>query len=423
MKPYIKIAIFAIIIFPMSLSFAGCGNAAVSAGSLVKGSASAVYYIGRDGARYVFPNAKVYESWYDNYQSIITLSDDAISSMPLGGNVTMRPGQSLVKITTDSKVYAVSPGSYLHWVKSEDLAALLYGPDWNKRIIDVPDAFFADYKIDIPIDNPAEYEKNEAMKYASNIQEDLDSRVAYRGDRWMNMEQKKVMNALTNLFESGEQFPSFAMVENLNDGRGYTSGAAGFTTATGDAYLVVLNYNMLRPDNVLSKYLNALHQLSNTRSGSVAGLGGYPEAWQRASLDPVFRVAQMNVMDDLYYEPVMMVADSLGISGALGRAFMYDTIIQHGGGTDPDSVYSIIESTTREMGGSPADGVDESAWLRSMMNKRQYVLNNATIPETREVWAASSYRVDVFKNILNSGNLSLNTPIRVKESWLNTVIE
>ncbi len=422
MQPYFKIGIF-VILFAMGFSFIGCGNAAVSAGSLVKGSGSAVYYIDRDGSRYVFPNSKVYESWYSDYNSIITLSDQAIASMPLGGNVTMRPGNSLVKITTDPKVYAISPGSYLHWIKNEDLAADLYGTDWNNKIADIPDVYFADYKIDTPIDNPAEFDKNDALKFVTNIQEDLDARFAYRGDRWMTMEEKKVMNALTNIFESGEQFPSFSMVENLNDGRGYTSGAAGFTTATGDAYLVVLNYNMLRPDNILTKYLNRLHELTNNRSAATNGLDGYPEAWQRAATDPVFRIAQINVIDDLYYEPVMMVAQSLGVSSALGKAFMYDTIIQHGGGTDPDSVYSIIESTNQAMGGSPADGVNESAWLKAMMDERQNVLNNATDPETREVWAQSAYRVDVYKSILNTGNLGLARPIRINQAWINTVIQ
>jgi len=125
--------------------------AAVPQDALVKGEGSAVYYYAADGKRYVFPNEGTYKSWFADFSGIIQVSPDELAAMPLGGNVTYRPGIRMVKIQTDPKVYAVAGGGTLRWVGSEALAEDLYGQFWNEAIDDVSDAFFADYKLGIPI--------------------------------------------------------------------------------------------------------------------------------------------------------------------------------------------------------------------------------------------------------------------------------
>ncbi|MCE9585924.1 hypothetical protein K8R04_01230 [Candidatus Uhrbacteria bacterium] len=116
-------------------------------GQLIKASGPAVYYFASDMKRYVFPNEKTYFSWYMNFNSVQTISDSELASYPIGGNVTIRPGTNLVKITTDPKVYAVSPNGVLHWVESEALAIALYGASWASRVVDVPDGFFVNYSV------------------------------------------------------------------------------------------------------------------------------------------------------------------------------------------------------------------------------------------------------------------------------------
>ena len=116
----------------------------------VEGS-SAVYYCGADGKRYVFPTDKVYFSWYSDFEDIIELPLEDIYKIPLGGNVTYKPGIKMLKLTTDPRVYAIDTGGVLRWIKSEEAASLLYGSDWNQRIDDMPDAFYMDYKIGEPI--------------------------------------------------------------------------------------------------------------------------------------------------------------------------------------------------------------------------------------------------------------------------------
>ena len=118
---------------------------AATAGDLVKASGPAVYYYHTDGKRYVFPNEKTYFSWFKDFSSVKTISDSELASIFVGGNVTVRPGTYLAKVTTDPKVYAVSHDGKFHWIESEAIAKALYGDNWAQRVIDVPDAFFINY--------------------------------------------------------------------------------------------------------------------------------------------------------------------------------------------------------------------------------------------------------------------------------------
>lgn len=134
-------------VFVGSLSLSIGTAAAASAGDLIKASTPAVYYYAADGKRYVFPNEKTYFSWFKDFSSVKTISDADLANIMIGGNVTIRPGTKLVKITTDPKVYAVTLGGVLHWVQSEAVATALYGSNWAQRVVDVPDSFFVNYSV------------------------------------------------------------------------------------------------------------------------------------------------------------------------------------------------------------------------------------------------------------------------------------
>jgi hypothetical protein len=129
---------------------------------------TSLYYVAADGKRYVFPNENIYKSWFPDFDEVLTLSDTEIFNLPLGGNVLYRPGILLVKITTDPKVYAVTKGGTLRWVKSEGIAKALYGEKWGKLVDDVPDSFFTNYNVGNPIDDSSEYNPD-------NEAEDTDS--------------------------------------------------------------------------------------------------------------------------------------------------------------------------------------------------------------------------------------------------------
>lgn len=143
------VSVMMITVLSMSVVVVPNVNAAAPAGSLIKmNGLSSIYYLGADGKRYVFPNESTFFSWYGDFSMVVTVPQSELESYPLGANVTVRPGTKLVKITTDPKVYAVEPNGTLLWIPSETVAMTLFGSNWAKRVIDVSDAFFTNYRID-----------------------------------------------------------------------------------------------------------------------------------------------------------------------------------------------------------------------------------------------------------------------------------
>lgn len=105
----------------------------------------AVYFIGNDGKRHAFPNAKIYASWYANFSDVQIVSAQTMASFALGKNIQYRPGVRMVKFLTDPRVYAIGKNGELRWITSQTIASELYGSNWNTKIDDLSDAFINDY--------------------------------------------------------------------------------------------------------------------------------------------------------------------------------------------------------------------------------------------------------------------------------------
>ena len=147
----ITLGVMVMMVLPLTLASVPRTALAAEAevGDLIKQDGlSSVYYLGDDGKRYVFPNQNTYFSWYSDFSGVVTIPQAEMESYPIGGNVTIRPGTNLVKITTDPKVYAVERKGVLVHIPDEDTARTLYGNDWAQRVVDVPDGFFVNYDID-----------------------------------------------------------------------------------------------------------------------------------------------------------------------------------------------------------------------------------------------------------------------------------
>lgn len=144
----------------------------IKSGDLIRGeSLPAVYYMGKDGFRYVFPQDTVYFTWYENFDTVKWISDADLGTIQIGGNVRYRPGAWLVKINTDPKTYAVDEGGTLRWVTTEEAAVGLYGSDWNTKVKDVPDAFWSNYQIGDIIESADDFNPAEVMADIDTVNE------------------------------------------------------------------------------------------------------------------------------------------------------------------------------------------------------------------------------------------------------------
>ncbi len=227
--------------------------------------------------------------------------------------------------------------------------------------------------------------------------------------------QHKVADELVSLFENGTPEIQYCYIEALGDGRGYTAGRAGFTTATADLLDVVMRYTDTVPDNPLAPYLPRLRELADQQSDSLEGLDGFTDAWAEACKDPQLVAVQDEVVDDTYYKPAATRARGVGLRQPLSVAAIYDAEIQHGGGDDPDGTPAMVKETTKKAKGTPRKGTaSESKWLRTFLKVRRKHLSHAFDPDTRAAWAESVTRVDVFDYLVKRRQWKLKTPLRIK---------
>lgn len=113
---------------------------------------TAVYYYAVDGRRYVFPNEKVYFTWFPDFSKVQVIPTDQMSLIPIGGNVTYRPGSKLVKFQTDPKTYLVTKGGVLRWAKTENVVRGWFGVNWNQHVDDITEAFYVNYTFGQPVE-------------------------------------------------------------------------------------------------------------------------------------------------------------------------------------------------------------------------------------------------------------------------------
>ncbi|KAJ1960095.1 hypothetical protein GGI12_003991 [Dipsacomyces acuminosporus] len=224
---------------------------------------------------------------------------------------------------------------------------------------------------------------------------------------------KQIALQLTNVYENGDTKFHYDYCENIKDGRGYTAGIAGFTTATADAWEVIKAYHKMTGGNdAMSKYDDVLAKLAKSGSDSTSGLSGYCDAWKSlGKSDGKFRAAQDKIRDEMYFNPSQKLADDLGASFDVTRGQIYDTTIQHGDGDDPDSVKSLIKRTNSSFK-SDAPGnsgktikvnghaVDEIVWLSKFFEVRIADLKNPADKDSKKAWSESVTRVKSYQGVV-----------------------
>ncbi|WP_394845088.1 chitosanase [Pendulispora brunnea] len=196
----------------------------------------------------------------------------------------------------------------------------------------------------------------------------------------------------------------YGYIEVVDD-RGYTGGIIGFCSGTGDMLDLVERYKSLKPGNILEKYLPALRKVNGTKS--LEGLKpNYPKDWATAGKDPVFKRAQDNERDRVYFNPAVSRGKQDGL-GALGQFMYYDAIVMHGNGGDSLSFPSIRKNAMKKAK-TPAQGGNEVAYLNAFLDARVKAMK-------AEPEHSDTSRVDTEQRVfLKNGNLDLHPPLAWK---------
>lgn len=223
--------------------------------------------------------------------------------------------------------------------------------------------------------------------------------------RAMSAAQRRRAEALTNVFEFSTTLPQYGFAADIGDSRGVTFGRCGFCTGTGDGLLVVEEYTKRVPNNSLATYLPTLRALMAQKSGrgNTAGLSGFAAAVAALENDTDFRAVQDWAQRGMYYAPSQRKANALGLRLALARAQLYDAYVMHGeadagSSFHPYSANGMADHVTATLGGSPATGVDEGAWLTAFLAHRRSVL-----AAREKAWRDALNRVDVYQWLQAAG--------------------
>ena len=121
--------------------------------SLVKTEISdTVYMIDIDQSRRPFMNTQIFFTWYEDFRFVRVISNEEMASIPVGPPMLPRPGITLVKLHSDTKVYAIEPTMIVRHIPSETQAMAIYGDGWQSLVMDLEPYLFTRYSIGAPLE-------------------------------------------------------------------------------------------------------------------------------------------------------------------------------------------------------------------------------------------------------------------------------
>ena len=230
--------------------------------------------------------------------------------------------------------------------------------------------------------------------------------------------QKKKAEMLTSIWENSTTKLQYGYCQDIDDGRGYTCGRAGFCTGCGDLLEVVTCFDTkfgTGSANLLFKYLPALTRGDDTPQIAAVGMfAGSPPLpvgdWYKTATDPAtapsFNGCQDEKADEMYFTPAMETAKKYGVQTALTKAELYDAAINHG------SAEKFAQQATAATGvpktvpaGDPLSIEDESKWLQSFLALRLAVLAK------NRTWKEAVDRDTLYEILRRQGNWDLCAPI------------
>ena len=191
MKKALSLAALAALLssaFPAHQAFAAGANDLVKCPDF-----SSVYYIADDGNRYVFPNEKMYSSWYSDFSGVKTISCDDLASFPIGDRLVYQAGTRLVKIPSDPSVYAVESNGVLREIPDEGTAKKLYGDDWSDRVDDVSEAFWSSFTVGQPLEEGEVPEGTVFEDSEGNLYREEEDGSATEIDAALDADKEKVL--------------------------------------------------------------------------------------------------------------------------------------------------------------------------------------------------------------------------------------
>jgi chitosanase len=213
--------------------------------------------------------------------------------------------------------------------------------------------------------------------------------------------QKKTIEAIINVFETGKPTGDYGAVTLLAGDSGHlTYGRSQTTLASGNLYLLLRNYTTAPNGQYSSQIVPYLERL---RDCDLALDTDYPfrQLLKDCGQDPVMQEAQDTFFDNTYWVPAVRAGAQLNLTLPLSFAVAYDSHIQ-------GSWATIVQKTNSSVGTIGNAGVVEQPWIIAYINNRK-----AWLTAKSALLAKTTYRMDAFISLIATSKWKLDLPITV----------
>lgn len=230
--------------------------------------------------------------------------------------------------------------------------------------------------------------------------------------------QKKTVLSIIRSFETGRAEGRYEALAVLSDGAGFSYGLMQATDGGGSLDEIAIRYAAAAGacSKIVDQHLQAL-AMNQTRQLApwVEKTATYPTTWpgwarqladalRKAGADPIMQKIQDGVFDELYWKPCETQCEEMKLSSPLSWAIVFDTCIQSG----PSRVWTMRSLFPQS---PPSRGGNEEIWASQYVKaRRNWLLDPAKGTAVNK----TTYRMDLFDQLISAKNFSLTLPIEIK---------
>ncbi len=213
--------------------------------------------------------------------------------------------------------------------------------------------------------------------------------------------QKRSVQAIVNIFETGQALGDYGKVTLLSGDSGHlTYGRSQTTLASGNLYLLIKAY-CAAPDAALadglSPFLARLEDIDLSLDRDMA----FRTLLEEAGSDLVMQDVQDRFFDRVYWEPAVKSAAFIDSKTPLGQAAIYDSRI-HGSWHRIRDRTIGLHKTLAEVGEKP--------WIeRYVKVRRDWLANHSNTLLRKTV-----YRMDALQDLIDGNRWELALPLTVR---------
>ncbi|KAH9184642.1 hypothetical protein AeNC1_013382 [Aphanomyces euteiches] len=206
---------------------------------------------------------------------------------------------------------------------------------------------------------------------------------------------------------------AYSYIQNIGDGRGYTTNIVGFCTGTGDDVLFLKNLQSLEPCNPLTQYIPDIQALSDSESDALTGLDGYAlkvlnqggGSTGDGPINPNYIEATWNTLSDQssdggYWGMAMKASRNYNLALPISKGQLYDIALNNGNVNDIIKKVSVRPPTASESGGS-----QEIAWLAAL----QKVWIDVISDKSNQLDGGQNDRGVMWQHLLNPSSTTKNS--------------